>query len=129
MLMTDSRHLAGLVGPTMVAIGVTEAMNMDAFAAQTAPVVYLNGAILFVSGLAIVRAHNLWSRRWPVLVTLTGWVSMVGGLWRMCAPNAPQGNENMSTYMVLAAIGAIGAFLGFKAYGPKGSAAREPSDQ
>ncbi len=51
--MTDSKRMAGLVGPTMIAIGVTEAINMDVFATQFAPVVYLNGAILFVAGLAI----------------------------------------------------------------------------
>lgn len=70
--MTDSRQLAGLVGPTMIAIGVTEAMNMDVFATQIAPVVYLNGAIFFVAGLALIRAHNRWTWRWPVLITVTG---------------------------------------------------------
>lgn len=59
--MTDSRRLAGLIGPIMVAIGATEASNMDIFSNQIAPVVYLNGAILFVAGLAILRAHNLWT--------------------------------------------------------------------
>lgn len=129
ILMKDSRHLAGLIGPTMVAIGVTEAINMDSFSTQTAPVVYLNGAILFVSGLAIVRAHNLWSWQWPVLVTLTGWVSMLGGLWRMSAPDAHQASEKVLIYATLAAIGAIGTFLSFKSYGAKASSPREPTDQ
>ena len=126
--MTDPRQLAGLIGPTMVAIGVTEAMNIDTFANQTAPVVYLNGAILFVAGLAIVRAHNVWAWRWPVIITLTGWVAMIGGLWRMAAPDAPQAAENGLTYAVLAAIGAIGVFLCVKAYGPKISPAQDPPD-
>ena len=126
--MTDSRQLAGLIGPAMVAIGVTEAINIDAFANQIAPVVYLNGAILFVTGLAVVRAHNLWTWRWPVIITLTGWVAMIGGLWRMAAPGAPQAAENGLTYAVLAAIGAIGVILSVKAYGPKLSPAQEPPD-
>lgn len=126
--MTDSRELAGLIGPAMVALAVTEAINMDAFANQIAPVVYLNGAILFVAGLAIVRAHNLWTWRWPIIVTLTGWVTLLGGLWRMAAPDAPQAAENVVTYVVLAAVGAIGAILSVKAYGPKASSAREPTD-
>lgn len=68
--MADSRRLAGLIGPTLVVLGVTEAMDMDIFAAQTAPVVYLNGTVLFVAGLAVVRAHPRWVWGWPVLVTL-----------------------------------------------------------
>ena len=126
--MTDSRQLAGLIGPTMVALGVTEAINMDVFAKQIAPVVYLNGAILFVAGLSIVRTHNLWTWHWPIIITLTGWVALIGGLWRMAAPDAPQAAENVFTYLVLAAIGAIGATLSVKAYGPKVRSAQEPSD-
>ena len=126
--MTDPRQLAGLIGPTMVAIGVTEAINIDAFANQIAPVVYLNGAVLFVAGLAIVRAHNLWTWHWPVIITLTGWVAMIGGLWRMVAPDAPQAAENGLTYVVLAAIGAIGFILGVKAYGQKVPPAQETPD-
>ena len=126
--MTDPRQLAGLIGPTMVAIGVTEAINIDAFANQMASVIYLNGAILFVTGLAIVRAHSHWTWRWPVIITLTGWVAMIGGLWRMAAPDAPQAAENGLTYVVLAAVGAIGVILSVKAYGPKVSSAQEPPD-
>ena len=126
--MTDPGQLAGLLGPTMVAIGITEAINMDAFATQMALVIYLNGAILSVTGLAIVRAHNLWTWRWPVIITLTGWVAMIGGLWRMAAPDAPQAAGNGLTFVVLAAIGAIGAILSVKAYGPKVSSAQEPPD-
>jgi hypothetical protein len=48
---------------------------MHIFAAQTAPIVYLNGTLLFVGGLAIVQSHNRWSWGWPLLVTLTGWGS------------------------------------------------------
>ncbi len=86
--MTHSRHLAGLIGPAMVGLGVTEAINMDVFANQIAPVVYLNGAILFVAGLAIVRAHNLWAWRWPDIMTLTGWVALIGGRM-MCLFDSP----------------------------------------
>lgn len=128
VIMMDSRQLAGLIGPTMVALGVTEAINMDVFANQIAPVVYLNGAVLFVAGLAIVRAHNLWTWRWPVVMTLTGWVASIGGLWRMAAPDAPQAADNVFTYLVLATVAAIGALLSVKAYGPKKSSTQEPSD-
>ena len=126
--MMDSRRLAGLIGPTMVALGATEAINMDVFVNQIAPVVYLNGAILFVAGLGIVRAHNLWAWRWPVVITLTGWIALIIGLWRMAAPDAPQADDNVFTYAGLAAIGAIGTMLSVIAYGPKKFSAQEPFD-
>ena len=112
----------------MVALGATEAINMDVFANHIAPVVYLNGAILFVAGLAIVRAHNLWAWRWPVVMTLTGWVALIIGLWRMAAPDASQAADNVFTYVGLAAIGAIGTMLSVMAYGPKKFSAQEPFD-
>jgi hypothetical protein len=128
MQMTDSRQLSGLIGPTMIAIGVTEAMNINAFGSQTPSVVYLNGAILFTAGLAIVRTHNLWTWRWPVLVTLSGWAALAGGLWRMAAPAAPQASEGMLTYAVLAALDAIGLYLSVKGFAPQTSTARPPAD-
>src|SRR5580765_6511409 len=69
-----SRAIAGIAGPTMVAIGASEALTYRIWASNIAPLISLNGALLFVAGLAIVRAHNRWTRGWPVLVTLTGWL-------------------------------------------------------
>jgi len=52
---------------------------------QIPPVVYLSGVLMFVAGLAVVRAHNLWVRNWAVLITLTGWFFLLLGLVRMFA--------------------------------------------
>ena len=41
---------------------------------------------MFVAGLAIVRAHNRWVAAWPVLVTVLGWLALIGGLCRMLFP-------------------------------------------
>lgn len=117
--MTNSRTLARLIGPTMIALGATEAFNFEIFAGEIAPVVYLNGSILFVAGLALVNAHNEWSWRWPVLVTLTGWVLLVGGLYRMIAPSAPQAPQNATSYVMFAVLAAIGLVLSYKGYGQK----------
>jgi hypothetical protein len=119
-----SRQLAGLIGPTLVAIGATEALNIHIFENQIAPVVYFNGTILFVVGLALVRAHNRWALRWPIFITVTGWVLLVGGLYRMTAPEAPQAHANAASYAVFAAIVVIGLFLSFKGYGPEAAETR-----
>jgi uncharacterized membrane protein YhaH (DUF805 family) len=121
--MTNSKRIAGLLGPTLIAIAITEAMNLRVFETfigpALAPFVYLNGTLLFVAGLAIVRAHNRWNGGWPVLVTLMGWLAMLGGLIRMIAPVSAQqvGQHTAVVYAMLFVLLAIGIFLTFKAYG------------
>ena len=121
----SSKQLAGLIGPSMVVLGFTEALNIHVFENQIGAVVYLNGAILFVAGLALVRAHNRWSWRWPTLITVTGWVLLAGGFYRMIAPEAPQAPANAGSYVAFAAIVVIGLFLSFKGYGPEAAQAGE----
>ncbi|WP_081145724.1 alpha/beta fold hydrolase [Niastella vici] len=118
--MTNSNKIAGLVGPTIIALTLSEAMNFHIWAVNIAPVTYLNGTLLFVAGLAIIRVHNHW-RGWPVLVTLMGWFCILVGLYRMFVPEAPQAPKNSVTYLGLAFLFAIGIFLTFKAYGRKES--------
>ena len=118
--MTDSKHLARLIGPTMIAVSATEALNLDMFAQQIAPVVYLDGTILFVVGLAPVGAHNRWIWSWPILVTLTGWVLLLGGLYRMVAPEARQVPQGVTSYVMFAVLVAIGVLLSYQGYRPAG---------
>jgi hypothetical protein len=93
---------------------------MHIFAAQTAPVVYLNGALLFVGGVAIVQAHNRWRWDWPLLVTLTGWGVVALGLFRMIAPEAAQASEGPVTSAVFVALLGLGGSLSFLGYRPTG---------
>jgi len=119
--MTSSKQIAGLIGPTLIAVTISEALNFHIWATNIAPVTHLNGTLLFVAGLSIVRAHNRWTRGWPVMVTLVGWVVILGGLYRMFAPEAPQAPQSTPTYAGLLVSCAIGIFLTLKAYGRAGS--------
>jgi hypothetical protein len=120
--MTKSKQIAGLVGPTIVAMIVSEfpLVQPHLYDAQIPPVVYLSGVLMFVGGLAIVRAHNLWARNWTVLVTLSGWFFLTLGLFRMFAASAYlQGSANTgaTVFMVLEGILLIiGLIITFKAY-------------
>ncbi|HTQ14788.1 MAG TPA: hypothetical protein VMH86_13015 [Rhizomicrobium sp.] len=109
--MPGSKSIAALVGPTLIAVTASEALNLKIWSGVAAPVVYLNGCLLFVAGLSIVRAHNIWPPRWPVAITLVGWLALAAGLYRMFFPNAPQGGENIATYVVIAALFAVGCLL------------------
>ena len=117
--MPTSRGIAGLVGPTVIAIALSEWINLRILWANvTSSVIYLNGSLLFVAGLAIVRVHNRWTGGWPVLVTLTGWFVLVVGLIRMFAPvySQKEAENNPAVYGLLIVLFAIGVFLTFKAY-------------
>ena len=83
--VTDSKQIAGLLGPTIVAMLVSEfpLVQPSLYDAQIPPVVYLSGIAMFVAGLAVARAHNRWTRDWTVLVTLSGLFLLSLGLLRM----------------------------------------------
>lgn len=95
-------YLARLVGPTLVALGLTEELNAHVFADSTPAVVYLNGTALLVAGLALCvrerplprmvgRNHreespSLWWCEW--LISLTGAAALALGASRMVFPEA-----------------------------------------
>ena len=120
--MANSKRIAGLVGPTLVAMLVSEfpLVQPHLYDAQIPPVVYLSGVLMFVGGLAIVRAHNHWARDWTVLVTLSGWFFLVLGLFRMFAAGLYQrgsANTSATVFMVLEGLLLVLALvMTFKAY-------------
>ena len=120
--MPNSRQIAGLVGPTIIAMIVSEfpLVQPHLYDAQIPPVVYLSGVLMFVAGLAIVRAHNHWARDWTVLVTLSGWFALALGLIRMfAAGNYQRRSAGLDVTVFMAAEGVLlmcGLVLTFKAY-------------
>ena len=118
----NSKRIAGLVGPTIVAMVASELplVQPHLYDAQIPPLVYLSGVLMFVGGLAIVRAHNHWVSDWSVLVTLSGWFFLSLGLFRMFAASLYQrgsASTRATTFMVLEGILLIvGLVMTFKAY-------------
>lgn len=124
--MENSKRIAGLLGPTIIAMVASEfpLVQPHLYDQQIPPVVYLSGVLMFVGGLAIVRAHNHWTRNWTVLVTLSGWFFLLLGLLRMFAAGSyVQGAANTSatTFIVLEAVLlALALYMTFKAYSRNG---------
>ena len=126
--MANSKTIAGLMGPTLVTLAVSLLINLNSIAALFEPVshdpalVLTAGTISFVAGLAVVRAHNSWAANWAVLVTIFGWLLLIGGLIRMLFPIWTAGMAaNLSPNTAVIAVEAvvllvIGAFLTYKAY-------------
>ncbi|MBI5039251.1 MAG: hypothetical protein HZC13_05780 [Nitrospirae bacterium] len=125
--MSNSRQIAGLVGPAIVAMVVSEfpLVQPHLYDAQIPPVVYLSGVLMFVAGLAIVRAHSVWARNWTVLVTLSGWFFLILGLIRMFAASQyRQASANTSSVVFMVLEGClliIGLIISYKAYSTGGS--------
>jgi hypothetical protein len=104
--VSNSKQIAGLVGPTLMVMLASEfpLVQPHLYDAQIPPVVYLSGVLMFVAGLAVVRAHNHWRRDWTTLVTLSGWVGVVLGIFRMFAAERYQrasANTSTGTFMLL----------------------------
>ena len=114
--MANSTQIAAIMGPTLVVVTASEALNLDIWTGIAAPVVYLNGALLFVAGLVVVRAHNVWTMRWPVVVTLVGWLALIAGSYRLFAPHAPQAGDGPAAYAGITGLCFVGLLLSFKAY-------------
>ena len=120
--MPNSKRIAGLLGPTIVAMVVAEfpLVQPHLYDAQIPPVVYLSGVLMFVAGLAVVRAHNHWAANWTVLITLSGWFFLLLGLVRMFAASAYQrgsARTSATVFIVLEGILLVGGLImTFKAY-------------
>lgn len=115
--MEISRRIARILGPTLVVLTLTEAPNLKVFAGNPAQVVYLNGTLLLIAGVAILQAYARWSWSLSTLVTLCGWAFVIAGLYRMAFPAATQLAEGPGTWAVFAVLLVIGGLLSFKGYG------------
>jgi hypothetical protein len=127
--MAPSKLLAALIGPTFVAIAASMLLNSGSLpalieqASHDPALILVSGVITFVAGLAIVRAHNVWTGGWNVVVTVLGWLFAVGGLARILFPfqlaelAAEIGRNTGFIVGEAVVLLAIGAFLSFKGYG------------
>jgi hypothetical protein len=120
--VSNSKNVAAILGPTIVAMVASEfpLVQPHLYDAQIPPVVYLSGTLLFIGGLVVVRVHNRWKRDWTVLVTLSGWLFLLLGLFRMFAAGAYQrGSARTSAkiFMLLEGIlASLGIIMTFQAY-------------
>jgi hypothetical protein len=129
-MAANSKLIAGLIGPVMVALGCAMLINRELFPVIVDQIshdyglILLSGILSLLAGIAIVRVHNVWSGGWQVIVTLFGWLAIVGGLARMWMPQmaGPIANSFTASPVALllaaAMLVALGGFLSYKAYGP-----------
>jgi len=131
--MQRSIFLAKLIGPLLAAIGVALIFNADTFRTiaqeflKSYALIYLAGLLALTAGLAIVNMHNVWTADWRVIITLIGWLAVIGGIIRIVLPHTV---ETIGGLMLTAVsnnwmIGegvvllALGAGLSYTGYEPK----------
>jgi hypothetical protein len=127
--MTNSKLIAGLVGPLLAAIGIAMLINRNLIpavigeAAHNDALVFLSGLLALLAGVAIVRVHNLWIADWRLLLTVIGWLAVFSGIVRLWNPH---GAARIAMTLAGSATGllvsalvvlVLGVFLSFKAYG------------
>jgi hypothetical protein len=90
--MQTSVFLARLLGPFFLIVGASVLINARPFRAivdefiRSPALLFLSGLMILPVGLALVLTHNVWVANWPVLITLLGWLCVIGGAIRLLVP-------------------------------------------
>lgn len=127
--MGTSTYIARLIGPLLLIMGLSMVVEGDTVRALSQEFlsnlssIYLAGMLALLAGLAIVNAHNLWVADWRVIITILGWLSVIGGVIRLLFPGtvqqlgtgmvASQHSMIMGGIIVLV-IGAILSWVGYE---------------
>jgi len=126
--MQPAVFIARLVGPAFVAVGLGVLLNgpfytsLLAEATRSPTLIYFSGLISLIPGLAILNVHRTWTSDWRVIITILGWLLVIGGVIRIVLPatTAALAADLYSKPAVLLFVSAIvivvGGFLTFVGY-------------
>jgi hypothetical protein len=90
--MEASLFLAKLLGPILVVLGLAVLINRASYSQMAEELLksrtslYLSGVLALTAGIAILLVHNVWAWRWPVVITIVGWLMLIRGLGRLLLP-------------------------------------------
>ncbi len=85
--------------------------------------IYLSGLLALPVGTAIVLAHNVWAPDWRAIITVLGWLAVIGGAVRIVFPQFVQhvGGAMMHAAampviagIVMLVLGGVLAFFGYR---------------
>jgi hypothetical protein len=126
--MDTSLFLARLLGPILVVLAIGLLVRQDSWRAMAKdfvtnrPLLFLSGFLTLLGGLALVNTHNVWEGGWPVIITILGWLGVIGGTARMLFPDTVVGvSEKMlgnKTYLTVGGVGEglLGLWLCYVGY-------------
>lgn len=127
--METSRVLAKIIGPLLIIPALGVFLNLETYRhlieefSKSAALCYLAGYMALLLGLLVVHLHNVWEARWPVVITILGWVAVVKGVAIIVLPGFipeiwyPFAVESSARLIVPLGISLIlGIFLTIKGY-------------
>jgi hypothetical protein len=129
-IVETSILLAKIMGPLFVIIGAGFFISLEHYRrlfadfAASPLSIYMAGTTALLAGLLIVTFHNDWEWRWPVIITVLGWLTLVVGAVRILAPKlvadrAARYSRNTSVVMTTAiALVVVGGVLSYFGYVP-----------
>jgi hypothetical protein len=127
--MKTSRYIARLMGPVLLIMGLGMVIENETVSKlsqeflSNLSLIYLAGILTLVAGLAIVNAHNVWEGDWRLIITILGWLAVIGGLFRILLPGQVQtlgtGFATNTTAMVVSGLitlvlGAVLSWMGYE---------------
>ena len=136
--MQRSIFLAKLIGPLLAAIGIALIFNAESFRVMASEFIksysqiYIAGLLALTAGLAIVNTHNEWTGDWRVVITILGWLCVIGGVVRIVFPSvigsvgASMLTSTSNSWIIGEGVVflALGAWLSFMGYGAKSSGSK-----
>ncbi len=126
--METSLFLAKMIGPLLLAISAAVLVNQDNMRDMAADflehrgLIFLAGILTLLGGIAILLTHNVWVLGWPVIITILGWLSVIGGAFRIIFPDSVKSMgaamlEKRGLFTAAGIIqGVIGAWLCYVSY-------------
>ena len=116
MVNEISIHIGSILGPALMIVLSSEYLNFKIWENVAPTVVALNGLILLICGLTIVRFHNFWHLNWALAITILGWLLSLAGTFRLFVPNAKQAGKSRVTTLIMLILFMIGSFITYKSY-------------
>ena len=90
--MCLSIFLAQLIGIYLILVSLSVLIHPHRFKKimhdflASAPFLAVSGCVLIFLGLLVLIPHHLWVLKWPVLITILGWVSLLRGFFHLFFP-------------------------------------------
>jgi glucan phosphoethanolaminetransferase (alkaline phosphatase superfamily) len=128
--MQPAIFIARLAGPLFVVVGVGILLNGAVYSAMiteavhSPTLIYFSGLSALLPGLAILNVHRTWTADWRVIITIFGWLLVIGGVIRIVLPQTTASlagtiYSGAAALPVVAVISIVlGAFLSFQGYRP-----------
>lgn len=118
--MQTSILIARLIGPVMLAVGIAVLVNGRAFRSiaedfmASRALMFISGMLAMLAGIAIIVTHNVWIADWRGLITVFGWLTAIGGAFRLIVPQlvVERGRMMMKQSFMPIVAGAIWAAMG-----------------